>query len=167
MPEPTNLQQALATVCEFAKRHGVDPVITPADFGIQRSATGLTTATYLDASHAVTVTVDRHGETRCGVAELDWVHLESDAGRGRCKPCGECPQCVAVPCRCRAGRDAEGNIRLDDGRGLLVAYAEATRSVVQGWRDAAHAGTQFAARYDAALALLDREAAQPSPREGA
>lgn len=154
------LEAALAAACEFAKRHQVDPVLTPADFGVQRSPSGLTTATYVDSSHAVTVTVDRHGETSCGVAELDWVHLEADHDRGPCDACGECPQCRSAPCECVAGRDAEGNIRLDDGRGLLVVAAKFSRADVRVWRDLCSDGDPHAARYDAALALFDREAAQ-------
>lgn len=77
MPEHTPLETALVEACAFALAHGVGEntcSIEPADFGIQRSAIGLTTATYVDANHAVTVMVDRHGRTTIGVAELDWVH---------------------------------------------------------------------------------------------
>ncbi|WP_280411708.1 hypothetical protein [Nocardia asiatica] len=85
--EQTPLQRALAEACEFAKRHGVTSRICPDDFGIQRSDIGLTTATYVDGDHAVTVTVDRYGETRFGVAELFWTHLEADEDRDLCDYC--------------------------------------------------------------------------------
>ncbi|MFI6215660.1 hypothetical protein ACIBCD_27020 [Nocardia brasiliensis] len=85
--EPTPLDRALARACEFAIAHDVAEPITPADFGIQRSDTGLTTATYVDADHAVTVTVDRHGETRIAVAELNWIHNEADSDRDCCDFC--------------------------------------------------------------------------------
>lgn len=167
MPEPTGdpapLRAALSNACAFAVRHGVDPVITPADFGIRRSATGVTNATYVDSSHAVTAFIDRYGETSFGVARLEWVHLESDHDRPACRPCGECVECRAVPCECRAGRDANGNIRMDDGRGALVAHADHARAHVQTWRDHSEAGSRFAVRYDAALALFDRESTGPSP----
>ncbi|WP_029899548.1 hypothetical protein [Nocardia brasiliensis] len=85
--EPTPLERALARACEFAIAHDVAEPITPADFGIQRSDTGLTTATYVDADHAVTVTVDRHGEARIAVAELSWIHNEADSDRDCCDFC--------------------------------------------------------------------------------
>lgn len=156
------LRTALTAACAFATRHGVDPSITPADFGIQHSMTGVSKATYIDSSHAVTVTLDRYGEADHDVARLDWVHRESDPDRPACGPCGECVACRAVPCECRAGRDADGNIRMDDGRGALVALADHSRTHVQTWRDHSQPGTRFLAQYDAALALFDREAAGKS-----
>lgn len=53
-----------------------------------------------------------------------------------------------------AARDSEGHIRLDCGRGLLVARSAHTREDVQGWLDRA-TDPRFAAQYRAALALLD------------
>lgn len=157
---PTPLATALIAACEFAKRHGVDPVIAPAAFGIQRSPAGMTAAVYVDPRHAVTATIDRHGEARFGIARLGWVHLEADAGRPPCMPCGECVECRTVPCECWAERDTDGNIRMDSGRGQVVARREHSRAVVQRWRADVPARTQLAALYDAALALFDREAAQ-------
>lgn len=56
-----------------------------------------------------------------------------------------------------AQRDRQGNIRLNCGRGLLVAEADHTRDDVQGWFDRSKPG-QYREQYRAALALLDREA---------
>lgn len=155
------LRTALAAACEFAARHGADPAITPAAFGIQRSARGVTTASYLDSSYAVTAIVDRHGQASFGVARLEWVHLEADEDRPACGPCGECLACRAAPCECRAGRDADGNIRLDDGRGELVASANQSRADLRLWRGLCPDDDPRAPRYDAALALFAREEARP------
>lgn len=87
MPDRTPLEQALAEACAFAIAHGVDTSITPADFAIQRSEPGLTTATHVNASHAVTATVDRSGAVRIAVAELFWVHDEADEDRDLCDYC--------------------------------------------------------------------------------
>jgi hypothetical protein len=81
------LGKALDAACAFALAHGVESPISPRDFGIQRSDVGLTTATFLDASHAVTVTVDRYGSRRIAVAELYWIHDEADEERGLCDRC--------------------------------------------------------------------------------
>lgn len=64
-----------------------------------------------------------------------------------------------------AGRDKHGNIRLNQGRGLLVAEAEDTRDEVQGWVDHATPGSKWERQYQAALDLLDREAAQEQARK--
>jgi hypothetical protein len=85
--ERTPLQIALTQACEFAIAHGVQPPITPEDFGIQATGDGLTTATYVDGDHAVTVLVDPYGSAKFGVAELDWIHLESDEDREPCECC--------------------------------------------------------------------------------
>ncbi|MFR9773096.1 hypothetical protein [Nocardia sp. SC052] len=98
--QKTPLQGALAEACAFAQRHGVTDSITPADFGIQRSEPGLTTATYVGADHAVLATVDRHGRARFSVAELFWIHLDADEGRDPCADCGECMNCGEVECAC-------------------------------------------------------------------
>ncbi|NKR75829.1 hypothetical protein GS492_25135 [Rhodococcus hoagii] len=55
-----------------------------------------------------------------------------------------------------AERDSEGNIRLNCGRGLMVANADHTRDDVQGWFDRSKPG-QYREQYRAALALFDRE----------
>ncbi|WP_327139379.1 hypothetical protein [Nocardia sp. NBC_01327] len=95
MPEQDNthtpLEAALIAACAAALAHGVDASITPADFGIQRSAAGLTTATYVDSSHAVTVVVNSHGQTTFGIADLDWMHwpdldVDDDEGCTVCHP---------------------------------------------------------------------------------
>lgn len=57
-----------------------------------------------------------------------------------------------------AQRDDQGNIRLNGGRGALVANPDHTRADVQGWFDRSKPG-RFREQYRAALALLDREAA--------
>lgn len=56
----------------------------------------------------------------------------------------------------RAERDRDGNIRLNNGLGLLVATARNSRGDIQGWRNRA-ANPKFIAQYDAALELFDRE----------
>ncbi|MDH6284020.1 hypothetical protein [Prescottella agglutinans] len=55
-----------------------------------------------------------------------------------------------------AARDGEGNIRMDCGRGLLVARSEDSRATVQGWFDQSQPG-RFREQYRAALTLIDRE----------
>lgn len=91
MPDQTTtrtpLENSLEKACEFAIAHGVERPIYPADFGIQRSEPGLTTATFVNSSHAVTVFIDRHGHASFGVAELDWVHAEADEDRDICDYC--------------------------------------------------------------------------------
>ncbi|MEV0031403.1 hypothetical protein [Nocardia sp. NPDC050793] len=96
----TPLQKALAEACAFALAHGVEGPLRPSDFGIQRSDAGVTNATYVDASHAVTAFVDHHGNVRFAVAELYWVHNESDEDREPCGNCGECANCGEVECEC-------------------------------------------------------------------
>lgn len=83
----TPLERALTEVCEFAKAHGVDASITPADFGIQRSHPGVTIATRVDADHAVHAVIDRYGRASFGVAELFWLHDDSDEDRDVCDYC--------------------------------------------------------------------------------
>ncbi|AEQ20955.1 hypothetical protein E3_0420 [Rhodococcus phage E3] len=60
-----------------------------------------------------------------------------------------------------AERDGVGNIRLNRGRGMLVAHANHTRADVQGWFDRSKIG-QYREQYRAALALFDREAKRES-----
>jgi len=91
--ERTPLQIALTQACEFAVAHGVEGPITPDDFGIQRSSAGWQHATYVDASHAVSVTIDPDGIATFGVAELNWTHwpdteLHDDEDCGICHPPG-------------------------------------------------------------------------------
>lgn len=83
----TPLTVALAQACEFAIAHGVEPPIGPDDFGIRRIDDGLTCATYVDADHAVSVTVEPDGETTFAVAELDWIHDQADDERDSCDFC--------------------------------------------------------------------------------
>lgn len=87
LTDETPLEKALTAACEFAYQHGVEPALTPLDFGIQRSDSGLTTATYINADHAVSVTLHRHGEIKCAVAELGWLHDEADEERDMCDQC--------------------------------------------------------------------------------
>lgn len=56
----------------------------------------------------------------------------------------------------RAERDTQGNIRLNGGRGLLVANADHTVADVQGWFERSKPG-QYHEQYRAALALFERE----------
>lgn len=60
-----------------------------------------------------------------------------------------------------AERDSRGDIRLNCGRGLLVATAKHTRADVQRWFDRA-VSDSYREQYRAALALFDRE---ESPKE--
>lgn len=91
MPDqpPTPLEAALVQACDFAVAHGVDGPIVPADFGIQRSAAGHTTATYVDSSCVVTVDIDRGGAVTLGVAELSWLHFPDPESDGD-EDCGVC-----------------------------------------------------------------------------
>lgn len=57
-----------------------------------------------------------------------------------------------------AERDSKGGIRLNRGRGLLVANADHTRRDIEGWRRLAKPGSAYERQYRAALELLDREA---------
>lgn len=104
MPETTGrtpLQIALEQACQFAIAHGVEQPISPDDFGIQRSSKGYQHATYLDASHVVSLTIDPHGEAILRVAEVDWIHDQGDDGRDLCSHC-ECLDCGAPisDCEC-------------------------------------------------------------------
>ena len=56
-----------------------------------------------------------------------------------------------------AERDSQGAIRLNCGRGLLVAWPHATRADVQGWFDKSQPG-RFREQWRAALDVFDREA---------
>lgn len=87
MPDQTLLEAVLTAACAFAVAHSVDPAIRPHDFGIQRSGAGVTVATYVDADHAVTVTVNRDSSHTIGVAELHWTHNQTDNDRDICDYC--------------------------------------------------------------------------------
>jgi hypothetical protein len=54
-----------------------------------------------------------------------------------------------------AARDSEGNIRLNSGKGALIANPDHTRANVQGWLDMAHG--KWRKQYEAALQLIDSE----------
>jgi len=99
--ERTPLETILAQACQFAIAHGVEGPISPDDFGIQRSSKGYQHATYVDASHVVSLTIDPHGEAILRVAELDWIHDQGDDGRDPCRHC-ECLDCGAPisDCEC-------------------------------------------------------------------
>lgn len=56
-----------------------------------------------------------------------------------------------------AGRDNNGDIRLNGGQGVLVAEAADTREDIQGWLDRCD-NSRYRPQYIAALALLDAEA---------
>ena len=56
-----------------------------------------------------------------------------------------------------ARRDSEGNIRLNCGRGLLVANADHTITNVREWLSRA-TDPKYKAQYESALALLLEEA---------
>ena len=63
-----------------------------------------------------------------------------------------------------AQRDSDGNIRLNCGRGLLIADTADTRADVQGWFD--NAGSpRWAANYRSALNLFDQETPGAIPPE--
>ena len=71
--QPTPLARALAAAAEFGRAHGVEN-LGPLDFGIQRSEPGLTTANYVDATHVVSVTIDRRGVFTIAAGVIDWIH---------------------------------------------------------------------------------------------
>lgn len=100
MPDQTTIERALADACAFAKAHGVDSTITPADFGIRPAFAQSVHATYIDGDHAVSAIIEHHGHTSFAVAELFWVHDQGDEERDPCDPCGECERCAANPCEC-------------------------------------------------------------------
>ena len=180
---PTTLQVAIGEAVEFARRHGVDS-IDPLAFGIQPSDAGITTATYVDGDHAVTVTVDRHGHTSIGVAELDWIHHEADETRDPCECCGECEGCYETVCECpppappmttvflpgdaprAAFRDSDGDIRRYRD-GLFIAGRDTTREQIET-RLACYDGvdTSYADTmrelYSAAIELIDHETKEHS-----
>lgn len=87
MPEPSRLQRALADACEFARAHGVEDTITPDDFGLQRSESGWQHATYVDAGHAVSVTIEPGGNAILRLAELWWIHDQGAEDREPCEWC--------------------------------------------------------------------------------
>lgn len=76
------------------------------------------------------------------------------------KPAGEGTraECVGDDYYC-AQRDSAGNIRLNCGRGLLVAEAACTVNDVKEWWARADRGSKWERQYQAALDLFDREAA--------
>ncbi len=63
-----------------------------------------------------------------------------------------------------AARDDDGNIRLNNGFGLLVARAADTRADIEGWHSRAQ-DVRFRRQYAAALELLDREQAAAPTEE--
>lgn len=77
-------------------------------------------------------------------------------------------ECVGDDYYC-AQRDSAGNIRLNCGRGLLVAEAACTVNDVKEWWVRADRGSKWERQYQAALDLFDREAASspvvPTPTE--
>ena len=77
-------------------------------------------------------------------------------------------ECVGDDYYC-AQRDSAGNIRLNCGRGLLVAEAACTVNDVKEWWARADRGSKWERQYQAALDLFDREAASspvvPAPTE--
>ncbi len=85
--ERTPLQIALIQAGEFAIAHGVEAPISPDDFGIQRSSAGWQHATYVDSSHAVSVTIEPDGAAILRIAELWWVHDQGDDEREPCDYC--------------------------------------------------------------------------------
>lgn len=75
MSDPTPLEDALTEACAFAAAHGVEPIITPDDFGIHRSPGGYTHASYVDSDYVITVDIGLDGAATLGLAELSWVHF--------------------------------------------------------------------------------------------
>ena len=51
--------------------------------------------------------------------------------------------------------DGHGGIRLNCGKGLIVALESDTRTMVQRWYDIAKPTERFRAQYQSVLALLD------------
>jgi hypothetical protein len=172
MPDQTTpLDTAIAEVIAFARQHGVDAVsLEPRDFGHQLIGSGYTTVTYVDGDHVIAATIDRYGySTKC-VGRVEWIHNEADEDREPCAEyCGECHACGENPCECPADapdayRDDAGYIcRRSDGTPIVSADL-ANRSYIESclalWADCYddHA-VDMRGRYQAALALLDREEA--------
>lgn len=71
----------------------------------------------------------------------------------------ETPDLTRPPGYFIAARDRNGNIRLNNGKGLLVAMKDVTRSDVLRWLEMA-TKERFRNQYEAALRLLDQEYAE-------
>lgn len=175
MPDQTTpLDTAIAEVIAFARQHGVDAVsLEPRDFGHQLIGSGYTTVTYVDGDHAIVATIDRYGySTKC-VGRVEWIHNEADETREPCtEHCGECHACGENPCACRAS--APDAYRAGDGwinrrsDGSPIAGPAVTREGIEIslalWQPPGELhndprAADMSARYRAALALLDQEAA--------
>jgi hypothetical protein len=90
MPDTTDrtpLRIALTQACEFAVAHGVETPLAPEDFALQRSESGWQHATYVDAYHVISVTIEPSGEAVLRVAELWWIHDQGDDEREACDYC--------------------------------------------------------------------------------
>lgn len=168
---PSPLQRALIDAIALAELHGVEHRIVPEDFGIQRSASGITNATFVDADVAITVLVDRHGRTTIGLAELDWIHFPDPDHAISDDDCDSCGEAAQPPVRTVylpgddprvAYRDDRGDIRRrrDD---LYIAGASDTREQLEQRRarydgDETHYATAMRELYTAAMELLKKEA---------
>lgn len=63
-----------------------------------------------------------------------------------------------------AGRDADGNIRMESGTRTLVAGRNDKRADVESWLERASHGSRYWMQYRAALDLIDREEAEAARR---
>lgn len=75
------------------------------------------------------------------------------------------PATKPTPESLTAGRNARGEICLDNGKGALIALAEHSRYQIAEWFETSRPG-RFREQYRAALALLDREAAAQRAQGG-
>lgn len=175
MPDQTTpLDTALGEVIEFARNHGVDTArLTPADFGHQLTEAGLTHVTYVDADHVISAHIDRYGHARPAVGVVEWVHDANDEERDLCDYCevigpevfGLAPAITLPPSAAliKAYRGDDGNIQyaLDNA---FIADGDITREQFEACLarfegDDRDYAAEMRARYRAALALLDQEAA--------
>ncbi|TLF96787.1 hypothetical protein FEK35_27230 [Nocardia cyriacigeorgica] len=169
--ERTPLQQALADAIALAELHGFEHRIVPEDFGIQRSASGITNATFIDSDVAITVLVDRHGRTTIGLAALEWIHFPDPDREPSADDCGICCDSPLSPTRTvylpgddprAAYRDDRGDIRRrrDD---LYIAGPGDTREQLEQRRarydgNGTHYANAMRELYAAAIELLTKEA---------
>lgn len=169
--ELTPLQQALVDAIALAELHGLEHRIVPEDFGIQRSPSGITNATFIDSDVAITVLVDRHGRTTIGLAELEWIHFPDPEREPSADDCDICGEASLPPTRTVylpgddprvAYRDDRGDIRRrrDD---LYIAGASDTREQLEQRRarydgNGSHHADAMRELYTAAIELLTKEA---------
>lgn len=130
--------------------------VNAAEHGIKAPSGSLKPCGYCHSTEATLL----HACTNCGAMTSDpWSHPTSAV------PAKEETKAEAIEYY-TAGRDSEGNIRLDRGRGELVALAKHVRGNVQFWHDLSDSAVHKR-KYRAALDLIDRETSPvvPAPTE--